>query len=131
MNTPATGILQTGTYSITNARNRNNIIIPDDRERRAPLVARSDLNSPNSKWNVTLLNNGKYNIINYQYPTRSASVPAIAAEGEEVVAITTRVQQWDIRETSTRGNYIISNLEGEYFWGLADNQEETAVRSIC
>jgi hypothetical protein len=120
---PATiGVVQTGTYLITNAKNKNNAVLPDANN-GTPIVARSDDSAGGSKWNVTLLNNGKYNLTNYQFAT-SATTMAGATAGDDILA-RPRVQQWVIKETATRGNYLISPIGGEYFWGLADDDEET------
>lgn len=122
MNTVASGVLQTGTYLISNVKNGNNVIQVNDNT-KAPLVARSDPSSAFSKarplylftalinicliqWNVTLLGNGNYNIINYQFSTHSATTTAMAKTGENVVGLPTRVQPWTIRETGINGNYM-------------------------
>ena len=49
MSSPATGVLQTGTYLISNAKNKNNVVMPDDAEKKAPIVARSDAESKYSR----------------------------------------------------------------------------------
>jgi len=124
MNKNTFGVLQTGTYVITNVKNGNNVIIPNDEYAKAPIISGSDPNSSSSKWNITLLSNGNYNIVNYKFGN-SASTTPMATEGGDVFALRTRVQVWVIRETGINGNYLISTLSGEYFRGLSDDDEQT------
>lgn len=127
MNKPTFGVLQTGTYLITNVKNGNNAIIANDDYAKAPIISRCDPSAAYSKvdylyisiwlthsatsyilllkWNITLLSNGNYNIVNYKFGN-SAATAALAGTGADIVALKTRVQPWVVRETGTNGNYM-------------------------
>lgn len=124
---PVFGTLQTGTYTITNVHNKLNVVLKGDTEKNGPMVARPDpftefakvssfiesgtLNTQPTwrvgvQWNITRLPNGNYHIHNYRAPMHAATTPYGGTEGAYVKTLDTRAQQWTIRETSTRGNYM-------------------------
>lgn len=49
MNKPTFGVLQTGTYLITNVKNGNNAIIANDDYAKAPIISRCDPSAAYSK----------------------------------------------------------------------------------
>ncbi|KAJ2915187.1 hypothetical protein MD484_g5243, partial [Candolleomyces efflorescens] len=125
---PVFGTLQTGTYAITNVHNKLNVVLKGDSDKNGQMLARADPSTEWAKWNITRLPNGNYHIHNYRSPMHAATTQHGGTEGAYVKTLDTRAQQWTIRETSTRGNYIISVQGGEYFWGLPDDDEETFVQ---
>ena len=48
---------------------------------------------------------GTTSIVNYKFGN-SATTTAMAADGEEIFALRTRVKTWIIRETGVNGNYL-------------------------
>ncbi|TDL21064.1 hypothetical protein BD410DRAFT_790118 [Rickenella mellea] len=81
-------------------------------------------------WSISRLDNDKYSIRNIETNDYAASpnFPAI----EEDVITTRNLQQWDIKETAVKRNYVIytNRAKIDLFWGLTDDELLTPVSFV-
>ncbi|KAK7437739.1 hypothetical protein VKT23_012492 [Stygiomarasmius scandens] len=118
-------ILETGRYTVRNAKYLNVAFLPDGNY-ESDIVARSEQTNDGEKWNITLLNNSRHTINSHQYSTNFATSEYRPTKGASVRS-QGRNQQWIIRETRVRGQYTISPTDGELYWGLTDGEDLTPI----
>ncbi|KAJ7738221.1 hypothetical protein DFH07DRAFT_1064566 [Mycena maculata] len=118
--------MDTGRYTITNVKFQNLAILPDAND-ETDIVAGTDANTANQKWNVTLLSGGnkKYTIKNHGFSNYAAC--ETRAEAGATVSGRSRNQQWIIKETRTKGQFTISPSDADLVWGLADGEIGTPI----
>ncbi|TDL21074.1 hypothetical protein BD410DRAFT_790127 [Rickenella mellea] len=121
-----------GAYEIQNVMHRNFAL---QRRTGVETYAESDDAStpldgePNlSKvWSISRLDNGKFSIRNFEMHDYAASpnFPVIEAR----IVTTWNRQQWEIKETSFKGRYVIYTTAAsiDLFWGLSNGHLGTAI----
>ncbi|KDQ53845.1 hypothetical protein JAAARDRAFT_196963 [Jaapia argillacea MUCL 33604] len=121
-----TGKLQSGTYRIKNVDSGAFATLPDANTGSA-VIASKDTDNDDTKWNITLLSSDKYLVANYVF-ANYAYVGAAPSSGDRVAARSDQYQ-WVIKETSTKGQYLIyPNNNDSLFWGLVSGTDKTAVK---
>ncbi|KAH7925724.1 hypothetical protein BV22DRAFT_1128769 [Leucogyrophana mollusca] len=114
--TTAHGTVQTGTYLLINVKTDGYATL-ESGDGGAPLSQSFDDKSSDIKWNVDRLSNGSYSLLGVVY-NKYASVNAAPKKGD-VVKARPDAFQWAIRETPTKGEYIIfPNSDDSLYWGF-------------
>ncbi|TDL19223.1 hypothetical protein BD410DRAFT_900407 [Rickenella mellea] len=116
--------VDTGRYTITNAKFHNVALLPDANS-ESDVVAGTAETSPTEVWNITLLSNKRYIIQNYGVAS-FATCRFRPKKGDTVVG-GGRSQQWLILESRVDGRYIISPTNADLCWGLQDDENDTPV----
>ncbi|KAH7922050.1 hypothetical protein BV22DRAFT_684845 [Leucogyrophana mollusca] len=111
------GIVQTGTYTITNIATTGYATLADGNS-GSSLTQSTDGGNDDVKWTVNKLSNGNYNVMGYVYPNY-ASVSSSPRKGDTVKARSS-AYQWLIKETNTKSQYLISPIDDDsLYWGLS------------
>jgi hypothetical protein len=122
-----TGTLQSGTYTITNVSSGNYATVKDA-NKGSNLYATNDSNSDDVKWTIAKLSNNTYTLLSYVWATY-ARVGAAPNNGDPVTTKSDDPFQWSIRETATRGVYLIyPPAEDSLYWGFVNSNQNTNVK---
>ncbi|KAJ7494860.1 hypothetical protein B0H11DRAFT_920258 [Mycena galericulata] len=119
-------LLDTGRYTITNARFKNFAALrdanPDSNVVSAALPRREG-----EGWNVIRLNNDNYTIKNLGF-SRAASCETRPRSGDHLMGGHRHNQQWIIKETRTKDHFTISPTDAtELFWSMPDGEMKTPI----
>ncbi|KAH7925732.1 hypothetical protein BV22DRAFT_1128773 [Leucogyrophana mollusca] len=115
--TVAHGTIQTGTYTISNIATTGFATLADGNN-GSSLTQSTDSGDDTVKFTVNKLSNGKYNILGYVY-ANYASVSASPKKGDDVKARSS-AYQWQIKETNTKSQYLISpDDDDSLYWGFS------------
>ncbi|KAF7372438.1 hypothetical protein MVEN_00105100 [Mycena venus] len=115
----------TGRYTIINVQFLNFAVLPDADD-RSDIVAGTQPEHDGEKWNITLLNNGKYTIKNHGFSSE-ASCEYRPAQEANLVGGRCTGKQWIIKETRTKDQFTISPTDADLFWGLTDGEMKTPI----
>ncbi|KLO07660.1 hypothetical protein SCHPADRAFT_894487 [Schizopora paradoxa] len=123
----STGKIQTGTYTIRNREFKTHAYLVD-RNVNTPLTAiKTEEPWTSTTWTVTL-EKDSYTIVNFKHNDHGASIEAKPSAGESVLA-TSKQSAWVIKETDTKGEYLISPyIDTSLFWNLTSGAEGTTIK---
>ncbi|KAH7925731.1 hypothetical protein BV22DRAFT_1033653 [Leucogyrophana mollusca] len=112
------GILQTGTYTISNVATTKYVTLAND-NKGSPLFEGNDKDDDNAKWNVVKLSNGKYTIQSYKWIACWPFACPAPRKGD-AVKVKFDSFQWEIREAKTENNYFIFPGDDlSLWWGFS------------